>query len=157
MVSSNEIEDLSPVRALKSLTKLSASHCGVVVIPDVADLHELAELRLNDNKIVSLPESLQFNYNLKTLELGNNRICKYRYGGWELRHMRRKAGGMRVRDEQLAYTHVWDRASVLLQWQQNIGLPSFKHPRPSSLAPSSGIGAHETTVLRAHGIMSQGY
>lgn len=78
VVSSNEIDDLSPVRALKSLTKLSASHCGVVVIPDVADLHELAELRLNDNKIVSLPESLQFNYNMKTLELGNNRICKYR-------------------------------------------------------------------------------
>lgn len=78
MVSHNEIEDLSPVRPLTSLTKLSASHASVIVIPDLSDLHELGELRLNDNKIVTLPESLQHNFNLKTIDLGNNRITKWR-------------------------------------------------------------------------------
>lgn len=79
MVSHNEIDDLSPVRALAALEKLSASHASVVIIPDFSDQHELGELRLNDNKITSIPETLQYNFNMKILELGNNRIAKFRY------------------------------------------------------------------------------
>jgi Leucine-rich repeat (LRR) protein len=79
VVSRNEIEDISPVRTLKSLTKLSASHNGIVVIPDFSDLHDLGELRLNDNKIMLIPDTLHLNFNLKILDLGNNRIAKLRY------------------------------------------------------------------------------
>jgi hypothetical protein len=78
VVSKNEIEDLGPVRTLRSLTKLSASHNGIIVIPDLSDLHDLGELRLNDNKILTIPDTIHLNFNLKILELGNNRIAKLR-------------------------------------------------------------------------------
>lgn len=77
VLSENQIEDLSPVAQLVSLTKLSVSKNSIRVIPpSIAQLHNLRELRLAHNRLALLPEK-QFMArlsSLKILDIGHNRI-----------------------------------------------------------------------------------
>eukprot|EP01134_Creolimax_fragrantissima_P002388 CFRG2388T1 len=77
VLSHNMIEDVKAVRYLTALTKFSASHNKIRNMPDVTGLYDLVEIKMNDNLIVTVPESIQFAPNLKTLDLGNNRIKKF--------------------------------------------------------------------------------
>ncbi|KNC79437.1 hypothetical protein SARC_08168 [Sphaeroforma arctica JP610] len=77
VLSHNMIEDIKAVRYLTALTKFAASHNKIRKIPDVTGLYDLTEIKLNDNLILTVPETIQFAPNLKTIDLGNNRIKKY--------------------------------------------------------------------------------
>lgn len=77
VLSGNQIEDISPVTQLTTLTKLSASNNCVRIIPHgIANLHQLRELRLAHNMIAALPavEVLVKLTSLDILDLGHNRI-----------------------------------------------------------------------------------
>eukprot|EP00177_Eucheuma_denticulatum_P003207 GFKZ01005790.1.p1 GENE.GFKZ01005790.1~~GFKZ01005790.1.p1 ORF type:complete len:448 (-),score=51.16 GFKZ01005790.1:457-1800(-) len=77
VVSNNNIEDISSIMQLTSLTKLSASNNQIRIIPDsISNLRSLRELRLAHNRISSLPPSQTLS-NLSTLtivDLGHNRL-----------------------------------------------------------------------------------
>ena len=66
VLSHNKIEEIKNIKHLKQLKKLSVSHNRIRNIPeDLAKHHELTEVRLNNNKISRLPDSLQYNPKVK--------------------------------------------------------------------------------------------
>lgn len=78
VLSDNQIEDISAVTQLVSLTKLSASKNCIRVIPDsITNLHNLRELRLAHNRLAVLPskETLARLTSLKIFDIGHNRIA----------------------------------------------------------------------------------
>jgi hypothetical protein len=62
------------VEKLKLLSKLSLSHNSLKAVPDTQKNLMLRELRLNENRIRSLPKSLKHNTKLKILDLGKNKL-----------------------------------------------------------------------------------
>jgi Leucine-rich repeat (LRR) protein len=61
------------------LTKLSAAHNQLTVLPDLTYNVLLKELRLNDNSITTLPESLRQCNAMEIMDLGNNQLKNWRY------------------------------------------------------------------------------
>lgn len=77
VISDNEIEDISAVAQLTSLTKLSASNNCIRLLPDaMLNLHNLRELRLAHNRLAVLPskERLAGLLSLKIFDVGHNRM-----------------------------------------------------------------------------------
>jgi hypothetical protein len=69
---------MTPVLAkLGKMKKLSLSHNQIREVSYISDLFYLHELKLNDNKIRNLPETLAKNVRLEILDLGNNQIREY--------------------------------------------------------------------------------
>ncbi|KAI0557244.1 hypothetical protein FGB62_327g06 [Gracilaria domingensis] len=80
VLSHNCIENMAPVTALSSLTKLSLSNNEIRSIPEsIKRLRNLSELRLAHNLISSLPakEVLSSLTWLKIVDLGHNRISSF--------------------------------------------------------------------------------
>lgn len=48
-------------------------------ISNIPDLDQLAELRINNNKLMFLPEKLKYLPKLGIIEVGNNRIQNIKY------------------------------------------------------------------------------
>lgn len=71
VLSNNRIETLDLQRC-PSMRKLNASKNKIRKCPAVAGCYHLKELRLNGNKIVTLPENLMSCAQLCTLEIGQN-------------------------------------------------------------------------------------
>ncbi len=69
---------MSPVlNKLEKMKKLSLSHNQIREVAYISEQFYLHELKLNDNKIRSLPETLAKNVKLEILDLGNNQIREY--------------------------------------------------------------------------------
>eukprot|EP00051_Salpingoeca_urceolata_P027894 m.483796 g.483796 ORF g.483796 m.483796 type:complete len:507 (-) comp23083_c0_seq1:144-1664(-) len=73
ILSHNQLEALE-VPFLTELTKVSLSHNSLRQCPDFSTASSLKELRLNNNKIVSIPQTLGRNLHLCLLDLGQNLI-----------------------------------------------------------------------------------
>ena len=78
VVSHNEIENLKGIELYPNLKKLSASNNAIRSLPlEIKRLAGLAELRLAHNKIMTLPDSISTNLNLKMLILNDNLINSF--------------------------------------------------------------------------------
>jgi Leucine-rich repeat (LRR) protein len=78
VVSHNEIENLKGIEMYPNLKKLSASNNAIRSLPlEIKRLVGLAELRLAHNKIMTLPDSISDNVNLKMLILNDNMINSF--------------------------------------------------------------------------------
>jgi len=64
---------------LSKLTKLSLSHNKIRELPSLEVHRELQELRLSDNHIQTIPESISFNQGLKIVDFAKNMISSWRY------------------------------------------------------------------------------
>jgi hypothetical protein len=76
VLSKNRLESIG-VSKLVYLEKLSLSHNEFRSFPDISALQLLKELRLNDNKIQLIPESIHLNARLVIVDVGNNRITSF--------------------------------------------------------------------------------
>ncbi|KAI8067889.1 hypothetical protein BC940DRAFT_300694 [Gongronella butleri] len=75
VLSHNHIRTLPSLHALTKLAKLSVSHNMLTELPELsAQNASLKELRVNDNKITTIPAALRKCQLLETLDLGNNEI-----------------------------------------------------------------------------------
>ncbi|KAI8590631.1 hypothetical protein BDZ88DRAFT_90623 [Geranomyces variabilis] len=74
VLSHNNLSSLEGIGALTHLTKLSAAHNQIRVFPDLRHLPALKELRLNDNKILSVSDDVRYLPALEILDMGNNLI-----------------------------------------------------------------------------------
>jgi Leucine-rich repeat (LRR) protein len=74
LVLSHNMFEFVCVEKLKLLSKLSLSHNSLKAVPDTQKNLMLRELRLNENRIRSLPKSLKHNTKLKILDLGKNKL-----------------------------------------------------------------------------------
>ncbi|TPX59135.1 hypothetical protein PhCBS80983_g02667 [Powellomyces hirtus] len=72
VLSHNSLTSLEGLGSLINLTKLSAAHNQIRVFPDLRLLPALKELRLNDNKIMSISDNVRFLPALEILDMGNN-------------------------------------------------------------------------------------
>ena len=71
----NKLEELDAIVGLPKLKKLSATDSGLRAFPDLRANHEMKELRLNSNLIVSCPaERVQSLGGLTTLDMGSNQL-----------------------------------------------------------------------------------
>jgi Leucine-rich repeat (LRR) protein len=61
VLSHNKVNDLSSLKRLKLLKKVSAAHNQLRELPDLSKSHQLTELRLNDNRLARLPPTLANN------------------------------------------------------------------------------------------------
>jgi len=77
-LSYNKIEEVNNLTCLKSLTKLSIAHNRIRVFPDLRMNTELKELRLNNNRLLGVPEYVKFLPKLEILDLGNNFLKEFR-------------------------------------------------------------------------------
>ncbi|KAJ3125288.1 hypothetical protein HK098_000413 [Nowakowskiella sp. JEL0407] len=79
VISHNQIDEVTGIAALTSLNKLSAAHNRIRIFPTLSTNIELAELKLNDNKLTNIPEDklLPLSSCLKILDLGNNLIRSF--------------------------------------------------------------------------------
>lgn len=73
VLSHNEIESLE-LPKLENLAKLAVSHNRLRALPDLQACYQLKQLRVNDNKLVFLPDSLGLLARLELLDVGNNPI-----------------------------------------------------------------------------------
>lgn len=78
VLSKNRLESIG-VSKLVYLEKLSLSHNEFRSFPDISALQLLKELRLNDNKIQLIPESIHLNARLVIVDVGNNRITSFEF------------------------------------------------------------------------------
>ncbi|KAJ3162010.1 hypothetical protein HDU86_005708 [Geranomyces michiganensis] len=74
VLSHNNLSSLEGIGALTHLTKLSAAHNQIRVFPDLRHLPALKELRLNDNKILTISDDVRYLPALEILDMGNNLI-----------------------------------------------------------------------------------
>jgi len=72
VLSQNKLGPEVTVRGFKKLNKLSLAKNELTYFPKLQELPELSELKLNANKIMTLPEEIQFLPHLAILDLGNN-------------------------------------------------------------------------------------
>ncbi|OMJ10779.1 Leucine-rich repeat-containing protein 48 [Smittium culicis] len=77
LISHNEIERIDGLDKLKSLTKLSASYNKFRQIPKFGENENMKEIKINNNKITFVHESLSNLVNLQVLDLGNNLITNF--------------------------------------------------------------------------------
>ncbi|OMJ07450.1 Leucine-rich repeat-containing protein 48 [Smittium culicis] len=77
VISHNEIERIDGLDKLKSLTKLSASYNKFRQIPKFGENENMKEIKINNNKITFVHESLSNLVNLQVLDLGNNLITNF--------------------------------------------------------------------------------
>ncbi|KAJ3267809.1 hypothetical protein HK104_005604 [Borealophlyctis nickersoniae] len=73
VLSDNKLTQIDGVGGLQLLEKLSAAHNNIRSFPILTN-PALRELRLNDNKIITIPESIRKLPSLEILDLGNNLI-----------------------------------------------------------------------------------
>ncbi|UKK00387.2 long-chain-fatty-acid--CoA ligase 5 [Theileria orientalis] len=79
ILSHNNIETFkSPNAFMNKLKKITLSHNKLREFPISEKYPVLTELRLNSNKILSLPNNLELYSCLKILDLGNNQIVNFR-------------------------------------------------------------------------------
>lgn len=60
--------------SLLKLTKLSAAHNKLTAVPDLSYNVAVKELRLNDNQISDIPETLRKCNAIEILDFGNNQL-----------------------------------------------------------------------------------
>ncbi|KAI8343880.1 hypothetical protein BC941DRAFT_497280 [Chlamydoabsidia padenii] len=78
VISHNSVTKIPNLMALPKLVKVSASHNKLKEVPNLSGQSaSLKELRLNDNKIVTIPNTLRKCQALAIIDLGNNRISKW--------------------------------------------------------------------------------
>lgn len=58
VLSNNEISKISGLDSLSELTKLSLAHNKLMQFPNLVHKKKLKEIRLNDNQIATLPDSV---------------------------------------------------------------------------------------------------
>jgi Leucine-rich repeat (LRR) protein len=63
--------------SLAELTKLSAAHNQLTEVPDLTHNVLLKEIRLNDNKITQIPETLRKCNAIEIMDFGNNSISNW--------------------------------------------------------------------------------
>ena len=59
------------------LTKLSLGHNNISIFPNLDNCLNLTELRINNNLIVIIPQTILNNKKIKTLDLSNNLITEW--------------------------------------------------------------------------------
>lgn len=60
------------------MTKLSAAHNQLTQVPDLSHNLLLKEIRLNDNKITEIPETLRKCNAIEIMDFGNNLIADWK-------------------------------------------------------------------------------
>jgi Leucine-rich repeat (LRR) protein len=60
VLSHNKIEEVTCLNSLSKLTKLSVAHNKLKVFPELPDKAALKEIRLNDNKLLTIPDHVRY-------------------------------------------------------------------------------------------------